>query len=149
MSDAPPWVTAFMDQVEGAADDLADRLNNTRGLYRVPHGMSGELDRLEAEMTRAAIKKWADGGHKGCIHLATQAPQPAFLPMNRGVLLCNDCYAIHSVAQLDTVEDYTCDRCRKVADDKQMRPVGRQRGPILIIGGLCRECHPPGTWDGT
>jgi hypothetical protein len=95
--------------------------------------VSAKLAELEAEFRRSPRR---------CEHLSAGSQQPAFMRIDDGKALCDDCLRAWAETVAGTAEDHTCDICRR--EDKTVTSVLTRLalpGQLSLYYGICSGCR--------
>lgn len=137
-STLPGWLK---DQMAAAAAE------NTRALLEV--GMVVTVSKqTERRLDAVAVEAMENWSVKPCFCEHLTSIQPSFLPMARPTaMLCRACLIAYATVQQYTVEDNTCDLCRRVAGTAGVLPFAVSRAHVTVLGGACRACWNDPSFD--
>lgn len=139
MTAAAGW-TARNDQVDAAARDAKAMLDNFAALLGAQHTVDyTAAGPFALELLHGMDERIKRHRQRSCTHLR-RSPDVAWLfgwaPERLHCLRC----AHKVLAQVrGTVEDSTCDVCRREADP--CSPVMGSAGPIVVLFGACDGCY--------
>jgi len=83
------------------------------------------------------------GGVSPCGHVGPSPHPLAWQPWQPDRLVCLPCAAAEQRRIVGTVEDKTCDGCRRVVE--KIHTMGVSVGPVMLMFGLCGACKVGGS----
>lgn len=138
----------FWDQQQAALREtsrLFGEVGEVLGATEVKHAGWGEVTAVWRD---TIVQNLEQRRMKSCQHLGLAPMQPTVIVAHKlGRMLCEDCSKIVLAAELNPVEEATCDGCGVWFEDG-VYPLAKNLGNVIITGGLCDACRAreAGSW---